>query len=79
MQSSLLRIYSGKYSTFTSIFVSSVFFGALHFEFGFLYMCGAALLMGLFGIYYNKTRNIFATSIIHYAFTTSAMILGFIQ
>lgn len=77
MQNSLEKIYSGKYSGVTSVLVSSLYFGSLHFEFGPVYMVGAAVLMGAFGVFYRKTHNVLATSIIHYGLATSAILVGF--
>ena len=75
IEESIRRIIPGKYSTATSIIVSSLFFAALHIHKGIVFMLGAALLLGLFGVLYKKQRNIWGLCIPHFVLGCAVGIL----
>lgn len=62
----LRKIIRTKHSEALALLVSSVFFGAIHIHGGIVYMFGAMLLMGFFGLIYRKQNSIWALCIPHY-------------
>lgn len=78
MQENLRRIFTGKNGEYMSIVISALLFGVMHVAHGFTYMIGATVLLGALGLLYNKQRNIWGLSIIHYVFGEAATLLGFI-
>lgn len=66
MQANLKRIFVGKHAGALSILVSSLIFGVLHISYGLPLMLGAALLMGVLGVLYEKQGNLWGLSIVHY-------------
>jgi len=65
-QNSLQYVFWGKYSRLLAIICSSLIFGVLHLPFGFSLMFGAAALMGVLGLYYDKTHSIPSTTAVHF-------------
>ena len=63
---SVKRILPGKYAVPVAIIVSSLLFGALHIHKGLAFMTGAMLLLGLFGVIYEKQKSIWGLCIPHY-------------
>ncbi len=78
MQENLRRIFTGKNGKYMSIVISALLFGVMHVAHGFTFMIGATVLLGTLGLLYNKQRNIWGLSIIHFVFGEAAVILGFI-
>lgn len=78
MQENLSRIFTGKWSVFLSILVSSLVFGVLHIAYGLPYMVGASLLLGVLGIFYHKQGNIWGLCIIHYVLGEVATFLRYL-
>ncbi len=78
MQENLRRIFTGEKGEYMSVIISAILFGALHIAHGFTYMIGAVILLGTLGVLYNKQRNIWGLSIIHFVFGEIALILGFV-
>lgn len=78
MQESLRRIFTGNKGDIMSIILSAVLFGVFHVAHGFVFMVGATLLLGALGVLYNKQRNIWGLSIIHFIFGFMGDLLGLI-
>ncbi len=78
MQENLRRIFTGRHATAMSIVVSSLVFGVLHIAYGFAFMVGATLLLGVLGIFYHKQGNIWGLCIIHYVLGEAATFLRYI-
>jgi membrane protease YdiL (CAAX protease family) len=78
MQENLNRIFVGKYAGILSIVISSLIFGILHIAYGLPYMLAAALLLGVLGALYQKQRNIWGLSIIHYVLGSVAKFLRYL-
>lgn len=78
MQENLSRIFTGKYSAFMSIMVSSLVFGVLHIAYGLPYMVGASLLLGVLGVFYHRQGNIWGLCIIHYVLGEVATFLRYL-
>ena len=72
---SVKRILPGKYAVPVAIIVSSLLFGALHIHKGLLFMTGAMLLLGLFGVIYEKQKSIWGLCIPHYVLGLAICIL----
>ena len=77
MQTSLNYVFTGKNANTLSIIVSSLIFMALHIAHGVVYMAGAFILLSALGLYYQKSRNIWGVTLIHYTFGTVIAVLGF--
>ena len=78
MQENLRRIFTGKHAAALSIIVSALVFGVLHIAYGFMFMVGATLLLGVMGIFYHKQGNIWGLCIIHYVLGEVASFLRYI-
>ena len=78
MQENLRRIFTGKHAAALSIFVSALVFGVLHIAYGFAFMVGATLLLGVLGVFYHKQGNIWGLCIIHYVLGEVATFLRYI-
>ena len=76
---SIKKMFDGKHSTLVAIFLSSLLFGAVHIAHGFVYMAAAIGLLGSFGGLYEKHRNIWGVTIIHFVLGQTACCLGFIS
>ncbi len=77
VQETLLYIF-GEKNAWLSILILSLLFGTMHVTYSFTMMIGAALMMGVLGMFYHKSRNLLAVSIVHYCCAEAAIILGFI-
>ena len=66
-----------KYADIIAIFVSSLYFAALHIYLGVAYMIGAFILLSLFGFIYKKQRSIWGLCIPHFVLGTLIEVLGF--
>ena len=67
------------YFTMSSVFsLPPLLFGAVHLGHGFMYMAGAIVLLGSLGGMYEKQRNIWGVTIIHYVMGEAGTCLGFI-
>lgn len=77
MQENLLRIFTGKYAGFLSIFVSALVFGVLHIAYGLPYMLGSFALLGALGVLYHKQGNIWGLCIVHYVLGEVATFLRY--
>ena len=78
MQENLRRIFVGKSADAMSVIVSSLIFGVLHIAYGLPLMLGAALLLGALGMLYNRQRNIWGLSIIHFVLGEAVTCLRFL-
>lgn len=76
---SIKKMFDGKYSIIISIILSSLLFGAVHIAHGFMYMFAAIVLLGSLGGLYEKQRNIWGVTIIHYVLGQAACCLGFLS
>ncbi len=77
MQTSLCHVFTGRYATMLSIFVSSLIFGTVHIAYGIKYMLAAFLLLSALGCYYAKSRNLWGTALIHYVLGVSVVVLHY--
>jgi PAS domain S-box-containing protein len=75
---SMTRVYTGKYATVLAIVSSSMIFAAFHIDHSLIYMVLAGTLMGMLGIFYLKTKNIWATSLVHYVLGEMVCILSYV-
>lgn len=66
MHETIMRLIPGKNADAVAIIVSSLFFGALHVYLGVAYMVGAAVLLGMFGVFYRRQGTIWGLCIPHY-------------
>jgi len=78
IQESLSRVFEGKYRKSHAIHMTSLFFMALHFQYGLPMMFGAGALSILLGYMYKKDQNIYGVTIIHYCFGKFADFLHFL-
>ena len=78
MQENLRRIFVGKHADAMSVLVASLVFGALHLAYGLPLMLGASILLGALGMLYNRQRNIWGLSIIHFVLGEAATCLRFL-
>jgi membrane protease YdiL (CAAX protease family) len=76
LQCSLKQTLPFKRNVAASVIISSVCFGALHISYGFHYMVLAIGACIILGIFFEKTKNFWGCSIIHYALGISAKVLG---
>ncbi|MCL2003941.1 MAG: CPBP family glutamic-type intramembrane protease [Oscillospiraceae bacterium] len=77
MQNSLRYVFGGKYQSALSILVSSLIFGSMHIMYGINYMVAASLLLCLLGVLYEKTRNLWGVTLVHYTVGVCFVLLGF--
>ena len=75
---SLKHILPEKNVNVTSILVSSLLFGAIHIHVGLVYMVSAALLLGVFGIIYNKQHSVWALCIPHFVLGMALGLFDFV-
>lgn len=75
---SIKKLFDGKNSTLYAILLSSLLFGAVHIAHGFMYMMAAMILLGSLGGLYEKHRNIWGVTLIHFVLGQAACCLGFI-
>ena len=75
---SIKKMYDGKHSALAAILLSSLLFGAVHIAHGFMYMVAAIILLGALGGLYEKQRNIWGVTIIHFVLGQAACCLGFL-
>lgn len=74
---SIRKMYDGKLGVLAAVTVSSLFFGGLHFGIGFFYVFGAIILFIPLNVIYEKHRNIWGVSIVHYVLGQAAECLAF--
>ena len=75
---SIKKMFDGKHNVIIAILLSSLLFGAVHIAHGFMYMVAAMILLGALGGLYEKQRNIWGVSIIHFVLGQAACCLGFL-
>lgn len=75
---SIRKMFDGQGGMMAAIALSSLLFGAVHIAHGFLYMAASVVLLGALGGLYEKQRNIWGVSIIHYVLGQAACCLGFL-
>lgn len=75
-QCSLKQTLPFRRTVAASVIISSVCFGALHISYGFRYMLLAIGACIVLGIFFEKTKNFWGCSIIHYTLGISAKVLG---
>lgn len=68
VQASLARVLDGKYAKTIAIFVTSVYFMSLHFQYGLPMMIGSGILSVILGFMYKKDDNIYGVTLVHYCF-----------
>lgn len=68
VQSSLSRILSGKHAKDHAIFLTSIYFMSLHFQYGLPMMIGSGVLSVILGYIYKKDGNIYGATLVHYCF-----------
>lgn len=72
-------VITSKHKEMWSIVVSSMIFAAAHVHLGFIYMLGAAALLGVLGVVYRKQGTILGLIIPHYILGLTVGILGFVK
>ncbi len=77
LHESMRRIITGKYRETVAIVVTSLVFGAPHLFLGFIYMLGAAILLGGLGMLYRRQNTIWGLCIPHYVLGMALVFLGF--
>ncbi len=78
IQESITRVMPSRHGEYRAIWISSLYFGALHVHKGFPFIIGSAFLMAIFGLVYSKQKNIWGCCIPHYVLGMSLpMILGY--
>lgn len=75
---SIRKMFDSKMGVFAALVISSLLFSAVHIAHGFLYMMAAMLLLGSLGGLYEKHRNIWGVTVIHYVLGQAACCLGFL-
>ena len=76
---SIKKMFDGKYSAIYAILLSALLFGAVHIAHGFMYMMAAMVLLGALGGLYEKHRNIWGVTMIHFILGQAACCLGFLS
>ena len=76
---SIKKMFDSKHSVVAALILSSLLFGAVHVAHGFMYMSTAIVLLGSLGGLYEKHRNIWGVTIIHYVLGQAACCLGFLS
>lgn len=77
IQKSVKSLMHVKYQTPFSIFLTSLLFSLMHLPFGFYFMLGAFLLSCALGIIFERQRDIWGCTILHWACGYLAMCLFF--
>ena len=72
------KMFDGKNSAIAAIILSALLFGAVHIAHGFMYMIAAIVLLGSLGGLYEKHRNIWGVTMIHFILGQAACCLGFL-
>lgn len=75
LQEGFIYVFGEKYGGL-AVLTSSLVFGVVHLPYSFVMMVGASLMLGALGFFYQRNRNFFAVSLVHYCVTEAAMILG---
>ena len=75
---SMNRTYVGKDSVVLAVLTTSLIFGVFHISHNFIYMILAGVLMGVLGVFYLKTKNLWSTIIVHYVLGEMIYILSFV-
>ena len=75
---SIKKMFDGKNSAMAAILLSALLFGAVHIAHGFMYMVAAMVLLGSLGGLYEKHRNIWGVTMIHFILGQAACCLGFL-
>ena len=78
MQESLMHILTGPHRNAIAIVMSTIMFASLHLMYSPLFMLGAAVMLGVFGIVYLKQRSIWGLALIHFTFGITASMLGLV-
>ena len=76
---SIKKMFDGKHSAICAILLSALLFGAVHIAHGFMYMMAAMILLGALGGLFEKHRNIWGVTMIHFILGQSACCLGFLS
>ena len=76
---SIKKMFDGKHSAVVAILLSALLFGAVHIAHGFMYMVAAIILLGSMGGLYEKHRNIWGVTLIHFVLGQAACCLGFLS
>lgn len=76
---SIRKMFDGKKAAVGAILLSALLFGAVHIAHGFMYMVAAMVLLGALGGLYEKQRNIWGVTIIHFVLGQAAHCLGFLS
>ena len=75
---SIRKLFGGRNAVIGAIVLSSLLFGAVHVAHGFMYMASAIVLLGALGGLYEKQRNSWGVTLIHYVLGQAAVCLGFL-
>ena len=75
---SVRKLFDGKRAVAVAVALTTLLFGAVHLGHGFMYMITAIILLGSLGGLYEKQRNIWGVTIIHFVLGQAACCLGFL-
>ena len=78
VQEALSRVFSGKHAKDYAIFLTSIYFASLHFQYGLAMMFGAGILSILLGYMYKEDGNIYGVTLFHYFFGKLADFLSLV-
>ena len=76
---SIKKMFDGRHSSIYALLLSALLFGAVHIAHGFMYMMAAMVLLGVLGGLYEKHRNIWGVTMIHFILGQTACCLGFLS
>ena len=78
VQNSLANVIWGKHAQDRAIHITSIYFMALHFQYGIPMMIGAGVLSIILGYMYKHDGNIYGITLVHYCFGKFADFLSLI-
>lgn len=74
----LSYVVDSKHHDGVAVIVSSMIFGSMHLHLSIVYMFGAAALLGVLGLLYNRQKSIWGLCIPHYVLGLLLDMLGFV-
>jgi membrane protease YdiL (CAAX protease family) len=78
MYDNLKRVFVGPRKAVAAILVSSLMFSTFHIAYPFPMLVGSFILLSLFGVYYEKTKNLWSLCLIHYMVGITFLLLRFV-
>ena len=77
MQQTLLAIIRSRHSHTLAAVLSGIMIASLHVAHGPIYMLGAAVLLSLLGVVYDRQKSIWGVALIHCALALGVILFGF--